>query len=339
MSDHLDGMSVRSNTKLDISDVYLFKGTSGVVLVMNTDPFSGAGGFDHECAYTFAIDLNGDAVPDISLRATFGDEDSSGSQSVTLRMVTGRAAADPSSTGVTVARGRSDAIVSGSSGIRLFAGRAADPFYIEPSVVTAVKNAVTQGTALDLSGFDPGSAHNLFAGTNVKAIVVEVPVPCFGAGQRIGFWGETWIPMDSGPGWRRIDRAANPLVSTLFGMDDPFNAASPADDQDAYGDLFRGMVAQVVKANNSASDPDAYAGQVIDALLPDVLPYVVGTQAYWLAQPPAAGKPARNGRDLTGNHPNEMFRLMLNMSVDDCLDANSATGTLRATFPYLSAPV
>jgi Domain of unknown function (DUF4331) len=334
MSDHLDGMTVRNDKRLDISDVYLFKGTRGVVAVMNTNPFSGTGGFNHECIYTFNVDIDGDAKPDIALRATFGDPDTDGRQPVMLRLSLGDEARDPGATGDVVATGYTGSNIDGNGGLRLFAGAAADPFYIEPTVVSAVKNAVTSGTALDLSGWDPGSAHNLFAGTNVQTIVVEVPVPTIGLGRRIGFWGSTWVPLDDASGYRQVDRAANPLVSTLFGQDDPFNAGLPENDLADYGEQFQSMIAKVRAANNTAQDDTVYR-----ALLPDILPYVVGTKAYWLANPPAPGKPARNGRDLVGNHPNQAFELVLGMPVDDRLDASSATGTLRSSFPYLSKPV
>lgn len=339
MSDHKDSDSARSDPQLDISDVYLFAGKTGVVFVMNVNPLSGAGGFHHECTYTFNVDRTGDAVPDLALKATFGDPDTCGRQPVTLRMSAGKTASDPTAAGRVIASGHTGENLFGG-GFRLFAGPAADPFYIEPTVVTAVRTAVVQGTALDLSGFDPATAHNLFAGTNVQTIVIEVPVTLFGIGNRIGFWGGTWLPLENRrQGYRQIDRAANPLVSTLFGQDDPFGAALPANDVADYGELFRDMTAQVVAANHSAANPAAHAAKVVAALLPDVLTYIVGTTAYWKAKPPPGRTYARNGRDLTGNHPNEMFTLILNKAVDDHLDASAATGTLRPFFPYLSKPL
>ena len=196
---------------------------------------------------------------------------------------------------------------------------------------------------MDRSTFNPDAATNLFQGTNVQTIVVETPVvPHFALGHRIGFWGATWLPLDGRPGVRQLDRAAQPLVSTLFGQDDPYNAALPADDVATYGPTIRGMVERVVAANQvatSRTDPKAYAKMVQEALLPDVLEYTVGTEAYWFAKAPAGHQYARNGRDLTGNHPDQMFELVLNTAVNDGLSSDDATGDLRQSFPYLSLPV
>jgi uncharacterized protein DUF4331 len=344
MSDHLDGVTARQQPQLDISDFYLRQGpNNSVVGIINVNPLSGAGGFHHDGIYQFSFSLDGGTVPGLVFRAEFGEADASGHQAVTLRLATGKAAATPGGGGVIVATGRTGSVIAGAGGIQLFAGAAGDPFFIEGSVVTAVATAVQKGAALDLSGFDSNAAHNLFAGTNVQTIVIQVPVPRFGAGRRIGAWAETWVPLDDGSSYRRIDRAANPLVSTIYGFaaGDDFNAAGPEDDAATYGPLIRSMTANVVAANaatNKITNPQAYAATVAAALLPDILYYTVGTDAYWYAQPPPGQQYARNGRDLVGNHPEQMFELVLGMPVPDGLTAADATGTLRPAFPYLSEP-
>lgn len=342
MSDHLDGYTARSQPQLDISDVYLFPGrTGGPVFVINVNPLSGPGGFHHEAIYCFQVDRSGGAVPDLSLRATFEDPDATGQQPFTLRMSVGKAAGDPAAQGRVVACGHTGKTIT-SQGFRIYAGPAADPFFIDPTVVTACATAVQTGGQLDLSGFDPASAHNLFAGTNVQTIVIEAPVNLFGLGNRISFWGATWVPLDDASGFRQVDRAANPLVSTLFGQDDPYGAAQPSGDVATYGPLIQEMTAKAVAANNRSPAPETYGALVAAALLPDVLSYTVGSQAYWYARRQPGRLFARNGRDLTGNHANEAFWLVLNMSqkdVDDRLTATDASGTLRSTFPYLSLPV
>jgi len=339
MSDHLDGYTARSQPQLDISDVYLFRGQTGFpVFVMNVAPLSSSNEFHHECTYTFSIDRTGGAVPDLALRATFGDADAAGRQPFTLTASTGKAANDPSAAGRVVACGHTGETITGS-GIRAFAGPAADPFYIEPTVVTAVATSMQTGTALDLSGFDPSTAHNLFQGTNVLTIVIEAPPALLGGqGNRISFWGATWVPTDDGTGRRQVDRAGEPLPSTLFGQDDPYGAAQPANDVATYGALFQSMTAAAVAANNSSPKPQAYGAMVAAALLPDVLSYTIGTEAYWYAKRQPGRLYARNGRDLLGNHANEAFRLALNMPIDDGLTAAN-NGTLRSAFPYLSLPV
>ena len=77
--------------------------------------------------------------------------------------------------GTVVARARPATTVTTPDGVRVWAGKAGDPFWIEPDVLHAVGHAFQDGTAIDLSGWDPAQAKNLFAGHTVYSIVLEVP--------------------------------------------------------------------------------------------------------------------------------------------------------------------
>ncbi len=59
-------------------------------------------------------------------------------------------------------------------GTRLWAGRIADAFYIDLSLLAIINGAVANGTAPDLSGWRPEAAQNSFADTTVDSIVLEV---------------------------------------------------------------------------------------------------------------------------------------------------------------------
>lgn len=339
MSDHLDSPEVRADTRLDISDFYVFKGNSGgTVFVVNVNPLSGAGGFwtDHHLTtppahYNVQISRAATTEPDLTFRATFGQPLPGGRQPMTLTMLTGADADDEDACGQIVAEGLTgaEALVT-RKGIRFFAGPAGDPFFIDPTVISAAEAAVAGGTKLDLTGFDPASPVNLFAGTNVMAIVIEVPHALTGTGE-IACWSETKIPTDAG-GWHQSDRAGNPLAA-IFGHlnDDAYNDGSPRDDLAAFGEMTKTLASRVVAANGGSSDPDAYGAYVRDVFLPDMLRYRVGTAADY-------GVSTRNGRGLTQNTPTTVFRIVFNMAVSDGLDASSATGTLRFGFPYLSRP-
>ena len=50
-------------------------------------------------------------------------------------------------------------------------GKAVDPFWIEPDVLHAVGHAFQVGTTVDLAGWDPAQAKNLFAGHTVYSRV------------------------------------------------------------------------------------------------------------------------------------------------------------------------
>ena len=68
MSHHLDSPLARQDTRLDITDVYLFRGATGTVFVMNANSsIAGqrhAERFHPEALYEFKVDTDGDAVED-----------------------------------------------------------------------------------------------------------------------------------------------------------------------------------------------------------------------------------------------------------------------------------
>ncbi len=59
--------------------------------------------------------------------------------------------------------------------LQMWAGKAGDPFWIEPDVLHAVGHAFQDGTTVNLNGWDPSKARNLFAGQTVYSMVLEVP--------------------------------------------------------------------------------------------------------------------------------------------------------------------
>lgn len=335
MSHHLDSPLARQDPRLDISDVYLFRGVGGTVFVINVNPLSGQNGFHDEGVYEFKVDTDSDAVEDITFRVTFGPRDFDGRQTVDLRRLDGAAARDRYAPGVVLARGGTEETIIGEQGIRIWAGTAADPFYIEGNVIGAVKKAVLEGTPIDLSAWRDSDAANIFAGTNVSSIVLEVPDDVFES-DTIGFWGVTALPTDAG-GWGQINRCAQPLVNTIFNPDDSersseYNTTQPNEDREIYGPIVHDLVARVVAAMGTASDPKHYAQQVCEAIFPDVLWYEIGTPANF-------GFAGRNGRGLTECAPEVMFGIVLNKAVSLGLDSSSATGAPRDEFPYLSAPL
>ncbi len=336
MSHHLDSPLAQKDPRLDISDVYVFKGKSGTVLVMNVNPQSGKGGFHHEAMYELRVDKNNDAVEDLTLRLVFGERNND-RQTVTVSRLGGEDAASREAEGTVVAQGSTDEVFGGEDGLQVFTGSAGEPFFMEGRVITAVKTAVTEGAKLALDDFDPSTAQNLFGNTNVSTIVLEVPNDWLG--DEIGFWGTVALATDAG-GWRQVQRCATPLVNTLFDVTQlhigdghgDYNATNPADDMKNYGAFVREKVAAVVKANNSADDPEGYAKEFVEKLFPDMLRYKVGSEAAFTTS-------QRNGRDLKVNVTDVLFELVMGKPVPLHLDTTDATGELRDTFPYLSQPV
>lgn len=152
--------------------------------------------------YEFKVDLNGDAIEELTYRLTFDERDGIG----------GADAVDPDAPGAIVARGSTGETVTTPAGLRVWAGKAGDPFWIEPDVLHTVGHAFQGGTTVDLSNWNPGRAKNLFAGHSVYSIVLEVPdgelLAGAGGNRRIGVWAVSTLATDAG-GWRSINRVGS----------------------------------------------------------------------------------------------------------------------------------
>ncbi len=341
MSHHLDSPIARQDVRLDITDLYSFRGETGTVFTINVC-HSIAGdipvpGYHPEGMYEFKIDLDGDAVEDLTYRIIFDERDAAGRQRFVLRRIAGPEATDPRAAGTVIVQGSTNETINTASGIRIWAGRAGDPFWIEPDVLHAVGHAFQDGTIVDLSGWDPSKARNLFAGHSVYSIVLEVAdsdlLPA-GHNGRIGLWAVASLATDAG-GWRSINRIGLPMIHPLFTqyneeLGNQLNSGRPADDFERFGETVIKAVAGAVRANGTAEDPRAYAEKVAHRFLPNILPYTVGT-------PAAFGMAEWNGRSLTDNAPNVMFTIASNTPIRLGIGKESVTSKPSKVFPYVAA--
>ena len=342
MSHHLDSPIARQDIRLDITDLYVFRGETGSVFSINVchsifGPIP-APGYHPEGMYEFKVDLNGDAVEDLTYRLTFGERDKRGQQSYVVRRITGADAADPHAPGEVVARGTTGETIITPSGLRVWAGKAGDPFWIEPDVLHAVGHAFQDGTVVNLSGWDASRAKNLFAGQTVYSIVLEIPDDEFlvegGGKRRIGVWAVSTLATDAG-GWRSINRVGFPMIHPLFtqyneDLGNRLNAGRPADDFATYGPTVVKAITAVVSAYGTAQDPRAYAEAVAHRFFPNILPYRVGTSACF-------GFAEWNGRSLTDNAPDVMFSTAANTPIRLGIGKESVTSKPSRTFPYVPA--
>ena len=289
MSHHLDSPIARQDIRLDITDLYVFRGETGTTFVINNchsifGPIP-APGWHPEGMYEFKVDLDGDAVEDVTYRLTFDERDAQGNQRYVVRCIRGADAVDPHAAGTVIAQGTTGENVKTASGLRVWAGHASDPFWIEPDVLHAVGHAFQDGTVVNLAGWDPRHAKNLFAGHTLYSIVLELPDSelLTGAGRRIGVWAVASLATDAG-GWRSINRVGLPMIHPLFtqyneDLGNRLNAGRPADDFATYGEAVTKAIAGVVSAYGTAEDPRAYAEKVAHRFFPNILPYEVGTPA------------------------------------------------------------
>lgn len=339
MSHHLDSPLARQDIRLDITDFYAFRGETGTALVINVCHSLGgqvaAPGFHPEGMYEFKVDLNADLTEDLTYRIVFGERDSNGQQPYTLTRISGPAAADPFSEGIEVLTGVTGAEATSRTGLRVWAGPAGDPFFVEPDVLHAIGHAVYDGTTLDLGDWQPSKATNLFAGQSVYSLVVELPdaeLSPRGIDGRIGLWAVASLQTDAG-GWRSINRVGLPMIPPLLTQFDEqlgndINTGAPRDDWANYGERVAAKFAAVVAANGTATDPAAQGHAIARRLFPNILPYKVGS-------PAAFSFADFNGRSLIDNCPDVMFSLAMNAPVNSGLDRTSVTPAPSNTFPYV----
>jgi hypothetical protein len=336
MSHHLDSPLARQDVRLDVTDLYLFRGETGTVFVINVC-HSLAGeipvpGCHPEGRYEIKVDLDGDATEELTYRFTFEERDETGQQAYRLHRLTGDEAARAEADGELVLESVTGTTAS-SGGLRTWAGKAGDPFWIEPDVLHAVGHALEEGHRLELGEWTPAQASNLFAGHTVYSIVLEVPDDQLGGAEAtIGVWAVASLATDAG-GWRSINRIGLPMIHPLFTqydeeLGDRLNAGVPADDRATYGGIAVRKIAGAVAAYGTAADPTAYAETVARRLFPNVLPYVVGTPACF-------GFAGWNGRTLTDNAPDTMFSLAANTPIALGIGKESVTAKPTAGWPYV----
>jgi len=337
MSHHLDTPLAAQTGQLYLDDLYVFPGEGGTVFIMdvnsNVNGLHSEPGFHPEARYEFKVHLDGADFEALTYRVSFAEPDDDGNQALRLHALTGDQARDDAATGDLVLDGRTGETASGG-GIRLWAGRIADSFYIDLSLLAIIDEGVAHGTAPELSKWRPQDAKNTFAGTFVESIVLEVSHahPQLRPGARIGVWCATKLATDAG-GWRQINRAGHPMMWPIFWPTDtdfanPANTRHPSADVSAAAKYIGDQVAAVVSAAGTSADPQGYGQAVAAELFPDVLSYVVGTPASY-------GFAGRNGRTMADNAPEAMLSLVTNMAVPSGLTPAVAEQFRRRQFPYV----
>lgn len=194
-ADHRDSAALTADRAADIADVYAFgspTNPANVVLAMTVSgliPPSevGATFFDPDVVYQFKIDNTGDAREDVVIQAFVTGTGSNqvmhfrGPTAPLVVGTTARTIPGPETATVRVSQGAS-AITASRGGMTVFAGVRDDPFFFDLGAFRAIITG--QATSFNNPGTDT------FAGTNVLALVVELPAAWLG-GPQVGVWGTT----------------------------------------------------------------------------------------------------------------------------------------------------
>lgn len=191
-ADHIDAPAV-TNKPTDITDVYVFRGQDpdNMVFVANTQGLLSPGAtadavFDENTMIEFNIDNTGDNVEDLVIQCIAKN----GKMKVygpAIPKVTGTISylnINKLSVQTDITKYGEEAFTAtGDNGVKAFAGPRDDPFFFD---LVAFRNVIS-GTASSFN--NPGN--DTFAGTNVMAIVVEVPKSLLGSNGTINVWAES----------------------------------------------------------------------------------------------------------------------------------------------------
>ena len=171
-SDHRDSPSTLIDRSTDITDIYAFRSptdANNLVVMLNVNPYTGAAPsplFSTSARYLIHVDNNGDLNDDATVVFTF-----SGSPQMWRAEGLGGAAL----TGQVTPAGSSP-IVYDTGGIKIFCGPRDDPFFFDLDAFkhfVAGPYALTPGKGLRHANETPV---DFFAGANVCAIVLELPI-------------------------------------------------------------------------------------------------------------------------------------------------------------------
>jgi hypothetical protein len=206
-SDHQDTPEVELNPTMDINDVYAFPGSTAdrVALIMTTSsPIAGVGAsFDPNLLYQLKIDNTGDAIEDLVLQITFNSGTGAAQQ---VRVVGPVAPSTPGThstlvNSTSVVEGAVGTVLGSTTGVQVFAGLRADPFFIDleqffkilPDRRPSTGPLSGPPTATASSFRSPGI--DLLRPFNALAIVVEVPKSQLVSGTatdaKFGVWATT----------------------------------------------------------------------------------------------------------------------------------------------------
>jgi hypothetical protein len=211
-SDHQDTPLVELNPRMDMTDVYVFPGSTPdrITLVMNTSAFltpaqTAAAGFDPSILYQFKIDNTGDAKEDKVIQVTFNGNGSSQKVQVVGPVappVQGAMMNTLATSSTATINGTLNTPFGSATALQAFAGPRDDPFFIDLEQFFRILPDRRPSTG-PLSVLRPPSskfrsateAKDFLRGINDMAIVIELPAPMLSADRaslgKVGVWGTT----------------------------------------------------------------------------------------------------------------------------------------------------
>ncbi len=191
-ADHIDAPKVTDSAQ-DIADFYAFASptqSDNMVFVATIQGLlspgtTGAAQFDENTLIEFNIDNDGDNVEDLVIQAIPRDGNMVvfGPVAPSMKGTQSSILSDADRVEVEITQYGEDAKIGSNNGVQVFAGPRDDPFFFD----LGAYSDILAGNATGFS--NPGT--DTFAGTNVLAVVVEVPKSKLGSAATINTWVET----------------------------------------------------------------------------------------------------------------------------------------------------
>ncbi len=208
------------------------------------------------------------------------------------------------------------------NGIRAWAGAAKDPFVGNAVGITNFREKLLEGQ-YDESAYD--NAEDLFGTLNSSIIVIEVPNSMLP--KNINVFATSAMQIDGK--WMQVNRLANVLITHLFLVADSATAlehVTHRPDEDNQRRLWvASTITRAVTLAGSQKNPVAYGDAMARRLLPDMIPYAVGSKARY-------GVDAFNGRPTTDDAMDVVLSIFAGKLLSD--KANTFDHHPK-TFPYV----
>lgn len=332
MSHHFDTAIAREDPRVNITDLYLFRGRPGTtVMALAVNPNAGVEApdtFHEDGLYAFRFDLNGDAREEVTFKVRFGEvthtEGVKHMQTFEVRRGTGKDASEGAE-GEVIAAGTTGQIVRGDTGLLAFAGLAPELFAANRAGLHKFRDEYVAGN------FAPESFRdgvNYFGNRNVTAIVLEVPTELIGdVATTVRAWAT--VSLFGHAPEVQVSRWGLPLMTHIFITDpaekDEYNRTLPSADIPRFSQIVAEGVLRITRLAGTVDSPVAYAERVVERLFPSTLPFVLDSSASF-------GFAGFNGRAMTDNVMDVMLSLQTNSPINNGVAVSRAN--IQDAFPY-----
>jgi hypothetical protein len=324
MGHHFSTDLARSHPQLDVTDVYAFEsdlpGKTCMVMIVNPKSTAGdSGNFSAEALYKFH--LGADKLNSSGL--TYTVRFSSGTATVGLLEQALDSVGIP---GRDLGTAQLNQITGLPTGLRFWAGTVRDPFFGNQNGLRELRVAFAAGT-LDLDAFQRHLGQSPFTGIVSSAIVLEIPNTLLPSSIYY-FASVDWH--DHGH-WHRSNRVAHVLVPHLYLFSASDEEKSnrhehlPALDNQHHA-LAVETIEKYARLAGFQSDPNGYAERIAESILPDAVPYRIGSEAHY-------GASGANGRKLSDDAMDAALSWVVGAPVSDGVD--QPDGRVTQTFPFV----